>query len=186
MPSLMPPWGIFLLSAGLSLLLTGIIRRYALTRNLLDVPNSRSSHQVPTPRGGGLAIVATFFAGLLFLWLIGSLPPQVLLALTGAGGLVAWIGLLDDRSLQVLLREVQSDDLLDFLWYMKDGEIAKRVFANLSQRAAEMLFDDLELRYGHLNPDTVPQVYIDKARAALLRILESFDQLQAEGQILQL
>jgi Fuc2NAc and GlcNAc transferase len=93
----MHPWGIFLLSAGLSLLLTGLIRRYALTRNLLDVPNSRSSHQVPTPRGGGLAIVVTFFAGLLFLWLIGSLPPQILLALSGAGGLVAWVGFLDDR-----------------------------------------------------------------------------------------
>ena len=93
----MHPRGLFLLSAGLSLLLTGLIRRYALTQNLLDIPNSRSSHQVPTPRGGGLAIVATFFAGLLSLWLTGSLPTQVLLALTGAGGLVAWVGFLDDR-----------------------------------------------------------------------------------------
>lgn len=93
----MYPWGIFLFSAGLSLWLTGLIRRYALARNLIDVPNHRSSHQAPTPRGGGLAIVATFFAGLLSLWLIGSLPTKVLLALTGAGGLVAWVGFLDDR-----------------------------------------------------------------------------------------
>lgn len=93
----MNPWGLFALTAGLSLLLTGVIRRYALARNLLDVPNRRSSHQVPTPRGGGLAIVSTFFVGLSFLWLTGSLPTQVLLALSGAGGLVAWIGFLDDR-----------------------------------------------------------------------------------------
>lgn len=93
----MRPWGIFLLSAGVSLLLTAILRRYALARNLIDVPNQRSSHQIPTPRGGGLAIVATFFAGLLSLWLIGSLPTRVLLALAGAGGLVAWVGFLDDR-----------------------------------------------------------------------------------------
>jgi len=93
----MHPWGLFLLSAGLSLLLTGVIRRYALVRNLIDVPNMRSSHQIPTPRGGGMAIVVTFSAGLLCLWLTASLPTQVLLALTGAGGLVAWVGFLDDR-----------------------------------------------------------------------------------------
>ncbi len=97
MSTLMHPWGLFLLSAGLSLLLTGLIRRYALARNLIDVPNMRSSHQIPTPHGGGLAIVAAFFAGLFCLWLVGSLPTQVLLALTGAGGLVAWVGFLDDR-----------------------------------------------------------------------------------------
>ena len=97
MPDLMQPWVIFLLGGGLSLLLTGIIRRYALTHNLIDVPNQRSSHQMPTPRGGGLAIVITFFAGLLCLWLIGALQTKVLLALTGAGGLVAWVGFWDDR-----------------------------------------------------------------------------------------
>lgn len=97
MPVLMHPWGIFTLVAGLSLLLTGLIRRYALARNLIDIPNQRSSHQVPTPRGGGLAIVLSFCAGLFSLWLIGSLPTEVLLALSGAGGLVAWVGFLDDR-----------------------------------------------------------------------------------------
>ncbi|MFH1021509.1 MAG: glycosyltransferase family 4 protein [Pseudomonadota bacterium] len=93
----MNPWLISLLIAGLSLLFTGIIRRYALARNLIDVPNSRSSHQIPTPRGGGLAIVLTFFAGLLLLWLSGRLPTRILIALSGAGGLVAWVGFLDDR-----------------------------------------------------------------------------------------
>lgn len=94
----MTHWGFFLLTAGGSLLLTGLIRHYAVARNLIDIPNSRSSHQVPTPRGGGLAIVAPFFVGLLCLWLIGSLPTRVFLALSGAGGLVAWVGFLDDRS----------------------------------------------------------------------------------------
>lgn len=93
----MNPWGIFALVTGLSLLLTGFIRRYALARNLIDVPNQRSSHHIPTPRGGGLAIVLTFFAGLLCLWLINPLSTQVLLALSGGGGLVAWVGFSDDR-----------------------------------------------------------------------------------------
>jgi len=93
----MIPWGIFFLVAGVSLLLTGVIRRYAVARNLIDIPNNRSSHQIPTPRGGGLAIVAVFFAGLLCLWLIGSLPTRIFLALSGGGGLVAWVGFMDDH-----------------------------------------------------------------------------------------
>ena len=41
-------------------LATGLLRRYALSRSLIDIPNSRSSHSVPTPRGGGVAIVVCF------------------------------------------------------------------------------------------------------------------------------
>ena len=32
---------------------------------LVDVPNARSSHARPTPRGGGVGILAAFFVGLL-------------------------------------------------------------------------------------------------------------------------
>ena len=35
-----------------------IIRQWGLRRRLLDVPNERSSHTKPTPKGGGLIIVA--------------------------------------------------------------------------------------------------------------------------------
>jgi Fuc2NAc and GlcNAc transferase len=50
-------------------LLTYLIRRYALAKSLIDIPNARSSHSVPTPRGGGLAIVIVCLA--LPLWLAG-------------------------------------------------------------------------------------------------------------------
>ncbi|MGH8435054.1 MAG: glycosyl transferase, partial [Pseudomonas sp.] len=46
-------WWLFAAVAGVSLLLTGALRRYALARSLMDIPNARSSHSVPTPRGGG-------------------------------------------------------------------------------------------------------------------------------------
>lgn len=47
-------------------LLTGIYRKYALNKLVLDIPNQRSSHLFPTPRGGGLAIVvATLFGALV-------------------------------------------------------------------------------------------------------------------------
>ena len=42
---------------------TGLVRRHALRRALLDLPNERSSHAAPTPRGGGLAIAAVILVG---------------------------------------------------------------------------------------------------------------------------
>jgi Fuc2NAc and GlcNAc transferase len=48
---------VFLASIALSAFLTGRVMRYAVRSSLLDIPNARSSHEVPTPRGGGLAIV---------------------------------------------------------------------------------------------------------------------------------
>jgi UDP-N-acetylmuramyl pentapeptide phosphotransferase/UDP-N-acetylglucosamine-1-phosphate transferase len=69
-------------------------------RRALDVPNQRSSHTRPVPRGGGLVIVAGFLGGLgVWLLLGGSLSPRALGWLSGAL-LVAAISFADDlRSL---------------------------------------------------------------------------------------
>lgn len=47
---------LLLVVATLSCLMTGVLRRYALARSIIDIPNARSSHSVPTPRGGGVVI----------------------------------------------------------------------------------------------------------------------------------
>lgn len=80
-----------------ALLLTGAVRRHALAHQLLDIPNARSSHLRPTPRGGGIAIVFSFLAAVLVLAANGVLAPQVAVAQSGAGLLVAAVGLIDDR-----------------------------------------------------------------------------------------
>lgn len=77
---------------------TGLLRRYAIARNVLDVPNERSSHVEPTPRGGGVAIVAGFFAGMAVLVSLGGVERDVAVALVGAGALVAVTGFLDDHA----------------------------------------------------------------------------------------
>jgi Fuc2NAc and GlcNAc transferase len=77
--------------------LTGWLRRYALASHLIDIPNARSSHTLPTPRGGGLAIVAVFLASLPIFYAVGDLPWADVAAFVGAGGLVASVGFLDDR-----------------------------------------------------------------------------------------
>ncbi|MGS5817920.1 glycosyl transferase, partial [Acinetobacter baumannii] len=48
---------IILASFLISFLLTGYMRHYALKKNIIDNPNERSSHTIPTPRGGGVSIV---------------------------------------------------------------------------------------------------------------------------------
>jgi Fuc2NAc and GlcNAc transferase len=63
----------------------------------MDIPNERSSHQTPTPRGGGIAFVATSLVGFLLLLLINNLDNADVLALCGAGIIVAIAGHLDDR-----------------------------------------------------------------------------------------
>lgn len=83
----------FLVSVGA----TALLRRYAIARRILDVPNDRSSHTVPTPRGGGVAIVVAFIGSLALLWGSHVLDWRVACALTGAGALIALVGFLDDH-----------------------------------------------------------------------------------------
>ncbi len=88
-----------------SALLTDLVRRLAAGRGVLDIPNPRSSHGVPTPRGGGLAIVLVTTAGLLFLALQRTLGWDVFAALAGGGLVVALVGFADDhRSLPATAR----------------------------------------------------------------------------------
>jgi Fuc2NAc and GlcNAc transferase len=81
----------------LALSLTWVLRRYALTRSVLDIPNARSSHTIPTPRGGGVAIVVSFLLALFLLAMQGGVPWAVTWALGGAGVVVAILGFLDDH-----------------------------------------------------------------------------------------
>lgn len=80
-----------------ALVLTGLVRRYALARAVLDVPNERSSHTAPVPRGGGLAIVAVVLGGVALLGGTGRLAGALALAVLGGGMLIAALGWLDDR-----------------------------------------------------------------------------------------
>ncbi|NUU39107.1 glycosyltransferase family 4 protein [Pseudomonas sp. C2B4] len=77
--------------------LTWALRRYALSQSLMDIPNARSSHSVPTPRGGGVAIVLAFTMALFMLLFAGLMTSQAFLAIGGAGALIAIIGFMDDH-----------------------------------------------------------------------------------------
>jgi UDP-N-acetylmuramyl pentapeptide phosphotransferase/UDP-N-acetylglucosamine-1-phosphate transferase len=65
-------------------------------RQVLDVPNERSLHTVPVPRGGGLAMIGTIAAAWIGLWAIGVFPPANLAIAADmlALAVVSWV---DDR-----------------------------------------------------------------------------------------
>lgn len=77
--------------------LTGRARDYALRRDMIDIVNERASHTAPTPRGGGIAIVAATLAAIVAGWATGLVPGGVTLALCGGGLIVAAMGWLDDH-----------------------------------------------------------------------------------------
>lgn len=73
---------------------TAAVKRWALRRSVLDVPNDRSSHTVPTPRGGGLVIAAALVLVVPISFLADS-PPSARAWWFLAGALliaaVSWI-----------------------------------------------------------------------------------------------
>ncbi|MES3006187.1 MAG: glycosyltransferase family 4 protein [Pseudomonadota bacterium] len=80
----------------ISVLLTAIVLRLAVRAQLIALPSARGSHHIPTPVGGGFAIVSVYFLGLSTLWQWQFIPLNEFFALS-ASLMVAIVGLLDDR-----------------------------------------------------------------------------------------
>jgi Fuc2NAc and GlcNAc transferase len=90
-------WILLLVIVGISFGATYCLRRYALSRSLMDIPNARSSHSMPTPRGGGVAIVLSFLLILPLLVTFGVTDWRMACASLGAGASIAMLGFLDDH-----------------------------------------------------------------------------------------
>ncbi|MBA3998396.1 MAG: flagellar motor switch protein FliG [Candidatus Accumulibacter sp.] len=80
---------------------------------------------------------------------------------------------LEDRSIQLLLREIQSDSLILAMKGASDT-LREKIFKNMSSRAAEMLREDLEAR---------GPVRLSEVEAEQKEILKIVRRLADEGQI---
>ncbi|MES2602835.1 MAG: glycosyltransferase family 4 protein [Pseudomonadota bacterium] len=82
-------------------LLRPLLQRYALAR-----PNARSSHSVPTPQGGGVAVIAAVIASIaISVSLFGATADSVLFPVLVATVFLAFVGAYDDlRTISVLPR----------------------------------------------------------------------------------
>jgi len=80
---------------------------------------------------------------------------------------------LDDRAIQLLLREVQSESLIVAL-KGTDAALRERIFRNMSQRAAETLREDLESK---------GPVRVSEVESQQKEIVKTLRRLADEGQI---
>ncbi|MDV4264906.1 glycosyltransferase family 4 protein [Acinetobacter seifertii] len=82
----------------LSFTLTYCVRKYALRKNIIDLPNFRSSHVAPTPRGGGLAIVLTFMLALFYCFINQLISFNEFFVIGGGCLGIAILGFCDDHT----------------------------------------------------------------------------------------
>lgn len=97
----------FIVALCLPWFMTPYLIAYTTNRGVLDIPNARSLHDAPVPRGGGIAvaIVVIGFELLASIFLVEFRTG--LLALAGGGSTMAALGWADDRvSLSPVLRLV--------------------------------------------------------------------------------
>jgi UDP-N-acetylmuramyl pentapeptide phosphotransferase/UDP-N-acetylglucosamine-1-phosphate transferase len=88
----------------LSFCLTFLIKCWAIKQSILDVPNERSSHELPTPSGGGIAIMVAFYSALIYLYFTGYIEKSLFFALL-PGLVLTVVGFVDDiRKLSWTLR----------------------------------------------------------------------------------
>lgn len=72
-------------------------RKYAIQKGLLDNPNHRSSHTIPTPTGGGIVTVVALICVWIAAYLTDFLTLKETLALVIPGSIIAAIGFFDDK-----------------------------------------------------------------------------------------
>ena len=66
-----------------------------LTKNNLDIPNNRSSHQVPKPKSGGIAFIISSLLGLIIDFFTNGLNPTIITILISYP--LSFLGFLDDK-----------------------------------------------------------------------------------------
>ena len=86
---------IYLFLLILSFTLTYFIKNYYIKNAILDEINERSSHTIPTPHGGGIAIAITWFVGIIYLNYINEIDVTLFYALI-IGIVISVVSYFDD------------------------------------------------------------------------------------------
>lgn len=86
---------IYLILLIIAFLSTYFIKNYAIKKSLLAHINERSSHTVPTPHGGGIAIAITWFIGLVYLYTTHQIEDKLFYALL-VGFAISIVSFFDD------------------------------------------------------------------------------------------
>lgn len=88
---------LFLVSFAITACLTKLLHTRLVAKAIMDIPNERSMHSTPVPRGGGLALMAVIMTGLLY-----YMPNPYILSSIALLMIVSWID--DKKGLSSALR----------------------------------------------------------------------------------
>jgi UDP-N-acetylmuramyl pentapeptide phosphotransferase/UDP-N-acetylglucosamine-1-phosphate transferase len=111
-------------AAMLSAVVTWAIRPLLL-RHALARPNARSSHRVPTPQGGGIAVIAATLVvgGAIMVW-TGTTDLKVPVAMFAASLFIAIVGFADDvKSIDVLPRLLLQAAAVGAIIFTSSGDL---------------------------------------------------------------
>ena len=91
----------FISAIAASLVATRLVLNELKRRSIFDLPNQRSSHQHPTPRGGGIAVVTV----IAMCWAIPALNSPITAALLVGALLLAFLSWIDDlKTVRIIVR----------------------------------------------------------------------------------
>lgn len=79
----------------ISFSLTFFIKKLMIKKSLVTNVNERSSHTIPTPHGGGIALAITWFMGLFYLYYNGEIESNLFYALL-VGVIISIVSFFDD------------------------------------------------------------------------------------------
>jgi len=127
-----------------SFVLTYIIKEHSLKNSLVAEVNERSSHSVPTPHGGGIAIAITWFISLTYLFYTNRVESSLYYALM-VGIVISVVSYLDDlydisAKVRLVVQSIVAIGGLvalgglhsiDFGFFSIDNQVATNIFAFL-------------------------------------------------------
>ncbi len=109
-------------------------------KSLVATINERSSHTVPTPHGGGIALAITWFIGLVYLYFTGEIEPNLFYALV-CGSIISIVSFFDDiYELSPKIRLIAQAIVATGGLYFLDGfgtltfvifDISNQIFTNI-------------------------------------------------------
>lgn len=122
--------------------LTYFIKNYMIKKSLVASVNERSSHTIPTPHGGGIALAITWFLGLIYLYFMGEIEASLFYALL-FGAVISIVSFFDDiyelspklrlvvQSLVAIIGIVAIGGLnqIDLRFYIIENQIITNIFA---------------------------------------------------------
>ncbi len=116
-----------LLSFILSFLVTKLAIRYATNFGLFDIPGKRTSHNVITPRGGGISIIMVYLFFISLYWWIGYDDQYLLiLDILICGSVISLVGFWDDHQdvpakLRILIHFIAA--IISVLYFLELPEL---------------------------------------------------------------